>query len=138
MPYAHKPLSIAMKRLFVIASLAAASGCALPYTEAPSDLPSLSQAAQKQRFAAWQHALEHNRGGETTTWNVSDDVRGSIAPVGSVFSSTYGWCRDYEEAIAEHTKRYRVVGIACRNPEERWLILDVRPFTETGLGSSKE
>ena len=127
-----------MKYLFVIASLAAVSGCAVPNTQTPSDLPTLSQAAQKQRFAAWQHALEHNLGGETTTWRVSDDVHGSIAPIASAFSSTDGWCRDYEEVIAERTKRYRVVGIACRRPGAGWLVLDVRPFTETGLGSPEE
>lgn len=121
-----------MKQLLVIASLAALSACAVPDAQTPSALPALSRAAQLQRFAAWQHALEHNAGGKTTTWNYSSSVRGSIAPIDTVRSSTDGWCRDYEEMIEDGAKRYRVVGIACRKPGPHWLVLDVRPFTEAG------
>ena len=121
----------ARKRLFVIVPITALSACAAPNMEAPSDLPALSEAAQMRRHTAWQDALEHNAGGQTTTWSVSG-ARGSIAPIDTVFSSTDGWCRDYEEVIADGAKRYRLVGVACRKPGQRWLVLDVRPFTETG------
>jgi surface antigen len=119
-----------MDRLLIIAPLVALSACAVPDMAPRSDLPSLSELAQSRRFAAWQHALEYNAAGKTTSWSVSSDVRGSIAPIETYFSTTDGWCRDYEEVIADGAKRYQVVGIACRKPDQRWLVLDVRPFIE--------
>jgi hypothetical protein len=65
-----------------------------------------------------------------TSWEVSPNLFGSIAPIETVLSSTDGWCRDYEEVIADDSRRYRLVGIACRKPGPRWLVLDVRPFVE--------
>ena len=109
--------------LFVLA------GCAVE-TPAPAELPALSEAAQARRFAAWQQALEKNAGGESTTWSDRGGARGSIAPIDTVHSQTEGWCRDYEELIASGEARYRVVGIACRKPGPRWLVLDVRSFAE--------
>jgi surface antigen len=99
--------------------------------ERPGELPVLSETAQAKRFAALQYALEHNVSERATVWEVSPAVHGSVAPLETVFSSTDGWCRDYEEVIADGRKRYRLVGIACRNPGSRWLVLDVRPFVET-------
>ena len=122
----------ARKHLFVVVPITALSACSAPNMEVPGDLPALSEAAQMRRLIAWQYALGHNAGGETTTWSVSGEAHGSIAPIDTVFSSTDGWCRDYEEVIADGAKRYRLVGVACRKPGQRWLVLDVRPFTETG------
>jgi hypothetical protein len=122
----------ARKHLFAVVPITALSACSAPNMEAPGDLPALSEAAQMRRLTAWQYALEHNAGGETTTWSVSGEAHGSIAPIDTAFSSTDGWCRDYEEVIADEAKRYRLVGVSCRKPGQRWLVLDVRPFTETG------
>ena len=98
-----------MRHWFVIVTVAVLSACALSATEDASDLPALNEAAQGKRFAAFQVALEY--GGS---------------------DRTDGWCRSYEELIADGGKRYRVVGIACRKAAQRWLVLDVRPFTEGG------
>jgi surface antigen len=96
-------------------------------------LPALSERAQALRFATWQQAMERNVSGQTASWTDSSQLRGSIAPIETVNSTTEGWCRDYEEVIAAADKRYRVVGIACRKPGPRWLVLDVRAFNEAGL-----
>ncbi len=122
-----------MKHLYLLVPLAVLSACAVPGATPSSSLPSLDESAQTRRFVAWQQALERNVGGETTSWSASGDVRGSIAPIDTVYSRTDGWCRDYEEVIASRATQYRVVGIACRKPGPRWLVLDVRTFTEAGL-----
>jgi len=108
-------------------------GCTMT-SEQPAELPALSQTVQVKRFAALQHALEHNVSGRATVWEVSPASRGSVAPLETVFSRTDGWCRDYEEVIVNGRQHYRLVGIACRNPRSRWLVLDVRPFVETVAG----
>ena len=102
--------------------------------ERPAELPALSQAVQMKRFAALQYAMEHNVSGGVTVWEVSHASRGSVAPLETVFSRTDGWCRDYEEIIVDGLRHYRLVGIACRSPSSRWLVLDVRPFVETVAG----
>ena len=122
-----------MKHLHLLVPLAVMAACAARNSMPESNLPVLSESAQTRRFVAWQQALEKNIGGETTSWSDSGEVRGSIAPINTVCSSIDGWCRDYEEVIADRTMRYRVVGIACRKPGPRWLVLDVRTFTEAGL-----
>jgi surface antigen len=119
-----------MRHWFVIVAVAALSACALPTTEDPSELPTLNEAAQGKRFAAFQAALEYGRSDQPVQWQVSAELRGSVTPIDTVRSRTDGWCRSYEELIADGTKRYRVVGIACRKAPRRWLVLDVRPFTE--------
>ena len=96
-------------------------------------LPVLSESAQALRYATWQHAMERNVSGQTASWAESSQVRGSVAPIETVSSTTEGWCRDYEEVIAAADKRYRVVGIACRKPGPRWLVLNIRAFNEAGL-----
>lgn len=118
------------KHLLLLAPLLAISGCATRPAETPPGLPALDGNAQAQRFAAVQYALENDRGGRPTLWQGSGDVRGSVAPLETVRSTTYGWCRDYEELITSGSKRYRLVGIACRKPSQGWLVLDVRPFAE--------
>jgi surface antigen len=120
------------KHLFLLAPLLAISSCTTPPVETPTGLPALDGSAQAQRFAAVQYALENDQGGHPTLWQGSGDVRGSVAPLETVRSSTYGWCRDYEELITSGPKRYRLVGIACRKPGQGWLVLDVRPFAEPG------
>jgi surface antigen len=97
-----------------------------------SDLPSLNETAQNKRFAAFQAALEYGRGDQPVPWQASAEQRGSVTPIDTVRSRTDGWCRSYEELIAADSKRYRVVGIACRKAWQHWLVLDVRPFTEGG------
>lgn len=121
-----------MKYTFVLAVLGSLSACAVSNVIPAGDLPVLTQADQARRFAAWQNALEHSLDEQTTSWSASARVRGSIAPIETVSSTTDGWCRTYEEVIADGAKRYHLVGIACRKPGSGWLVLDVRPFTETG------
>jgi surface antigen len=120
------------KYLLVLASLLAVSGCTTRPAETPAGLPALDGSAQTQRFAAMQYALENDEGGQPTLWQASGDARGSVAPLETVRSSTYGWCRDYEELITSGAKHYRLVGIACRQPSQGWLVLDVRPFAAPG------
>jgi surface antigen len=119
-----------MKHVIVLSVFLGMCGCAALTTEQPGDLPPLPEAAQLQRYAALQYAMEHDVGGRPAIWEVSPTLRGSIAPLETVLSSTDGWCRDYEEVIADGPKRYSLVGIACRKPGPRWLVLDVRPFVQ--------
>jgi len=119
-----------MKYIIQLFVLLTTFGCTMP-SERPAQLPALSQSVQMKRFAALQYALEHNVSGRATVWEVSQASRGSVAPLETVFSRTDGWCRDYEEVIVDGRQHYRLVGIACRNPGSRWLVLDVRPFVET-------
>lgn len=119
-----------MKHVIKWLALLTVCGCTTTI-EQPGGLPSLSEAAQGQRYTALQSALEHNVSGRATLWQVSSASYGSVAPLETVFSKTDGWCRDYEEVIADGPRRYRLVGIACRNPGPRWLVLNVRPFVET-------
>ena len=121
-----------MKHQFVIAAMLTLSGCVAPADESPSDFPALSEIAQSRRFAAFQDALEYLPGDHPVRWQVSPDLRGSIVPLDTVRSTQDGWCRSFEELIATGPKRYRLVGIACREAARRWLVLDVRPFTEHG------
>ena len=121
-----------MKHQFVIAAAFMLSGCVAPAGESPSDLPALSETAQSRRFAAFQNALEYVQGDHPVRWQVSADLRGSIVPIDTVRSKEDGWCRSFEELIATGPKRYRLVGIACRESARRWLVLDVRPFAEQG------
>jgi surface antigen len=121
-----------MKHQFVIAAMLTLSGCVAPADESPSDFPALSEIAQSRRFAAFQDALEYLPGDHPVRWQVSADLRGSIVPLDTVRSTEDGWCRSFEELIATGPKRYRLVGIACREAARRWLVLDVRPFAEHG------
>jgi surface antigen len=121
-----------MKHLCVIAAVGALSACSLLNTETPSNLPGLSEAAQDDRFATFQYALEHAQDDQAMQWHVSDASRGSVTPIDTVHSATDGWCRSYEEVIADGATRYRLVGIACRKSAQGWLVLDVRPFKEQG------
>jgi surface antigen len=121
-----------MKHRFVIAAALTLSGCVAPGGESPSELPALSETAQSRRFAAFQHALEYVPGDHPVRWQVSAELRGSIVPIDTIRSREDGWCRSFEELIAAGPKRYRVVGIACRESARHWLVLDVRPFAEHG------
>lgn len=94
--------------------------------------PVLSHEAQDQRYAATQDALEHDVSGRAKTWSTHDeDAEGSIAPLATVRSNEYGWCRDYQEEVATGARKYQLVGIACRPEDGRWLVLDMSPFTES-------
>lgn len=124
-----------MKYVIEILVLLAICGCTT-MIEQPGELPSLSGAAQTERYAALQSALEHNVSGHARLWRSSPGSSGSVAPLETRFSSTDGWCRDYEELIADGPRRYRLVGVACRNRGPRWLVLDVRPFIETPVRAS--
>jgi surface antigen len=119
-----------MKYIIQLFALLTVYGCAMT-SEQPAELPALSSTVQMKRFAALQYALEHNVSGHVTVWEVSPASCGSVSPLETVFSGTYGWCRDYEEVIVDERQHYLLVGIACRNPGSRWLVLDVRPFVET-------
>jgi surface antigen len=122
----------AMKHPFVIAAVLTLSGCVAPTGDSPSDFPALSETAQSRRYAAFQDALEYVPGDRPVRWQVSPDLRGSVVPIDTIRSKQDGWCRSFEELIATGPKRYRLVGIACREATRRWLVLDVRPFTEDG------
>src|SRR5690349_8439150 len=121
-----------MKHWFVIITVATLSGCVQPAIENASDLPSLNATAQDRRFAAFQAALEYGQSDQPVQWQASAEQRSSVTAIDTVRSRTDGWCRSYGELIAADSKRYRVVGIACRKGWQRWLVLDVRPFTEGG------
>ena len=121
-----------MRHWFVIITVVTLSACAQPAMEDVSDLPSLNQTAQDKRFAAFQAALEYGQSDQSVQWQASAEQRGSVTPIDTVRSHTDGWCRSYEELIAAGSKRYRVVGIACRKAWQHWLVLDVRPFREGG------
>lgn len=117
-----------MRHLHVMAAVVLLSACAQHGGEQPSELPALSEIAQSRRFVAFQDAMEKTPGDQTVRWQASAGTFGTIAPLDTVFSKTDGWCRSYEEAIANGDRRYRLVGIACRNAPRRWLVLDVQPF----------
>ena len=117
-----------MRFLLIMFAIVPLWACAVPKPEQPSEMPTLNEIAQSHRFAAFQDAMEKSQGDQSVRWQASAEIFGTIAPLDTVFSSTDGWCRSYEEAIANGVRRYRVVGIACRNAPRRWLVLDVRPF----------
>jgi surface antigen len=110
--------------------LGALAGCAAVATDTPADLPSLDAAAQARRYEIVEDTLEHNASGQPALWD-APGLRGSVIPLATVPSSTYGWCRDYEERIATSVRNYRLVGLACRDSKGQWLVLDMRPFIET-------
>jgi surface antigen len=93
--------------------------------------PVLSREAQDQRYTATEDALEHDVSGWARAWSTHDqDAEGTIAPLATVRSTEYGWCRDYQEAVVAGARKYQLVGIACRPEDGRWLVLDMSPFTE--------
>jgi surface antigen len=121
-----------MKHQFMVVAVVALSACSLPVTETPSELPVLSETAQHSRFAAFQEALELAQNDQPTPWQTSRALGGIVTPIDTIHSAADGWCRSYEEIIADGQKRYHLVGIACRKSSQGWLVLDVRPFTEQG------
>ena len=104
----------------------------MPADDQASGLPELNEVAQSRRFIAFQDAMEKSPNDSSVRWQVSDDVVGIITPIDTVYSRTDGWCRSYEEIITNRAKRYRLVGIACRDAPRRWLILNVRPLRASG------
>lgn len=106
--------------------------------EMPSGFPPLNQAAELQRLAAMQRALEHNVSGESTVWTLSNQVGGSVVPLETVSSQENGWCRAYQEIIIDDSQRYRLLGIACRRSGPFWLVLAIRSYTETNIGLHEE
>lgn len=98
----------------------------------PGELPALNQVAQSKRFITFEQAMEQSPSERSVRWQVSNEVFGSVTPIDTVYSRTDGWCRSYEEIIADGVKRYRIVGIACRDAPRRWLVLDVRPLGSRG------
>jgi surface antigen len=76
------------------------------------------------------HAFENNTSGQAVLWIENDGVRGSVIPLGSLHTSLYGWCREYEERIATPAAAHHLVGIACRADNARWLIVDIHSYIE--------
>ena len=117
-----------MRHLLATTPIALLLGCSLPAADQDNALPPLSGVAQSERYTAFQNAMERSPADGSVRWQVSNAVSGSVTPIDTVYSRTDGWCRSYEEIIADGAKRYRIVGIACRDAPQRWLVLDVRPL----------
>ena len=116
-----------MRHLFVTFAVGMLSACGMPASEQSSAMPALNEAAQSKRFSTFQNALEASPSDRSADWQLSSNVFGSVTPIDTVYSKADGWCRSYEEVIVDGSKRYRIVGIACRDAPRRWLVLDVRP-----------
>jgi surface antigen len=122
------PCLVMTKRLLTIGAVAVVSACVVPGREQPSQLPALSETAQNRRFTAFQDAMEQSQGDRSVRWQVSNEVFGRITPIDTLASKSDGWCRSYEEIIANGVRQFRLVGIACRSGPRRWLVMDVRSF----------
>jgi surface antigen len=107
-----------------------ASVAACAPTEKPSGFPALDAVAQARRSAAMQTAFETYPSGKIALWSENDRVRGRVVPLATLRTSLYGWCREYEERIANERNDYRLVGIACRTETGQWLIVDIRSYVE--------
>lgn len=104
------------------------AGCAVPPGGGDAGLPVLSADAQAARYAAVQHALETERSGRAVGWtDPGGSARGLVRPLSTMRSRLWGWCRDYEERVVAAGQSDALVGIACRSPSRRWLVLDIRP-----------
>lgn len=102
------------------------AACALQRPPAPPPgYPILNGAAQVHRYEAMQEALDHNASGDPRLWIGPGRAKGRITPLETVSSKLYGWCRSYEEEIADAVQQQSVIGIACRT-REGWLVLDLR------------
>lgn len=119
MPFGSRAFSLCLGLALLL------GGCAV---ESTAGFPVLSARAQSARYAAVQHALEHDPSGSGIAWSeVGGPASGIVIPLGTERSSRYGWCRDYEERIFAGGTIHPLVGIACREPGRRWLVLDIRP-----------
>ena len=117
-------------RVGKLACLAGLAACSAATTEASGGFPALDAAAQGRRYSAMMQAFEKNLSGQAALWIENDRVRGSVIPLGTVHTSLYGWCREYEERIATPASRHHLVGIACRTDNGQWLIVDIRSYIE--------
>src|SRR5262245_60851382 len=123
---------ISMRHLLVTATVALLSACSIAADDQASGLPALNEVTQSRRFIAFQDAMEKSPNDGSVRWRVSNDVVGAITPIDTVFSRTDGWCRSYEQIITDGATRYSVVGIACRDAPQRWLVLNVQTLRTSG------
>jgi surface antigen len=114
----------------LLACAASVAGCTPGVREQPGAFPPLDAVAQSRRYAAMQNAFESNESGQITYWDENGRVRGRVAPIATIRTSLYGWCREYEERIATDAANHRLVGIACRTENGQWLVVDIRSYVE--------
>jgi surface antigen len=93
----HQGLLIRGGTLLCLAGLAT---CTAVTTETPGGFPALDATAQGRRYSAMMEALEKNLSGQPALWAENNRVRGSVITLGTLHTSVYGWCREYEERIA--------------------------------------
>lgn len=79
---------------------------------------------------AFEQAMEKSPTDRSVRWQMSNAVHGTVTPLDTVYSKMDGWCRSYEEIIANGMQHHHIVGIACRDAQRRWLVLDIRPLAE--------
>ena len=112
------------------ACLAGLAACSVATSEAPGGFPALDATAQSRRYGAMMQAFEKNVSGQPALWMENDRVRGSVIPLETLHTSLYGWCREYEERIATSAAGHHLVGIACREGNGQWLIVDIHSYVE--------
>ena len=110
--------------------LASVAACTSAVTQTPGGFPALDAVAQSRRYSAMQQALENNVSGQMSFWAQGSRVRGRVVPIATIRTSLYGWCREYEERIGTSTANHRLVGIACRTTNGRWLVVDIHSYEE--------
>jgi surface antigen len=114
----------------VLVWLAGLAACSAATAEAPGGFPTLTATAQARRYGAMMQAFESNMSGQAVLWSENDRVRGSVIPLETLHTSSYGWCREYEERIATSATSHHLVGIACRADNHQWLIVDIHSYVE--------
>ena len=102
--------------------------------------PALPDTALRLRVDRIQQVLEREMSGDALAWHdaaTGDD--GDVAPVRTMQSSQYGWCRDFAEHIRAAGRAFALQGTGCRNPSGIWVIVALAPATaaaDRGLDDS--
>ena len=95
--------------------------------------PALPDSALRLRVDRIQQVLEGELSGDVLAWrDPATGDNGDVAPVRTIQSSQYGWCRDFAEHIRAAGRAYALQGTGCRNPSGIWVIIALAPASGTG------
>lgn len=72
-----------------------------------------------------QNALETAKVGQTVAWNNPDSGNsGSFTPVRTYRNDSGSYCREYTQRISVGGKTQEGYGVACRQPDGSWRIVE--------------
>lgn len=76
---------------------------------------------------SFQHALEDNRSGTSTSWHNPDgDNSGTTMPIRTFQTADGVYCREFQQTIIIDDQPQEGYGTACRQPDGSWQIVDPR------------